>query len=194
MRLFAAVLPPAPAADELADEVVQLKDIPGADRLRWTGREGWHFTLAFYGEVPDAVLPDLHERLARAAHRRSPYELRIVRGGRFADRVVWAGAEGGLADMRKLADSAAAAGRRAGVPMDEHRAYTPHLTLARNRTGDLDIAPFVAALDGFAGTPWTVGELALVRSHPPVVGVAGKQPRYETVAAWPLGHGAAGGH
>ncbi|MFH8568771.1 RNA 2',3'-cyclic phosphodiesterase [Streptomyces sp. NPDC017993] len=187
MRLFAAVLPPTSAADELADEVQKLKSLPGAGRLRWTGREGWHFTLAFYGEVAEALLPELHERLARAARRNAPYGLRISGGGRFSDRVLWAGAEGDRAVMQKLADSAAAGARRAGVPMEEHRAYHPHLTLARNRTDDLDIAPFVAGLDGFVGTPWTVGELALVRSHPPVDGVAGKQPRYETVASWPLG-------
>ncbi|MGO4747713.1 RNA 2',3'-cyclic phosphodiesterase, partial [Streptomyces sp. 2MCAF27] len=35
---------------------------------------------------------------------------------------------------------------------------------------------------------WTVPELSLVRSHPPTPGVVGAQPRYEVVAAWPLGH------
>lgn len=69
MRLFAAVLPPAPVADELAAEMARLTSLPDAGRLRWTGRDGWHFTLAFYGTVTDAVLPDLHERLARAARR-----------------------------------------------------------------------------------------------------------------------------
>lgn len=187
MRLFAAILPPASAVAELADEVAQLKDLPGAGRLRWTGPDGWHFTLAFFGEVPVDVLPELHERLARAAHRHPPYELRIAGGGRFDDRVVWAGAEGDKETMRKLADSAEAGARRAGVPMADHRPYHPHLTLARNRT-DVGLAPFAAGLAHFEGTPWTVGELALVRSHPPVAGVAGNQPRYETVATWPLGH------
>ncbi|MFH8584922.1 RNA 2',3'-cyclic phosphodiesterase [Streptomyces celluloflavus] len=188
MRLFAAVLPPAPVADELAAEMARLTSLPDAGRLRWTGRDGWHFTLAFYGTVTDAVLPDLHERLARAARRHPPHGLRIAGGGRFADRVLWAGAEGDVAVLRKLADSAAAAGRRAGLTMDERRAWAPHLTLARNRTGELRLAPFAAALDGFASEPWTVRELALVRSHPPEPGVVGGQPRYETVASWPLGH------
>ena len=43
-----------------------LQRMPGADALRWTGRPGWHFTLAFYGEVADDVVPDLTERLLRA--------------------------------------------------------------------------------------------------------------------------------
>ncbi|MEU3986892.1 RNA 2',3'-cyclic phosphodiesterase [Streptomyces platensis] len=189
MRLFAAVLPPAPAIEELAAEVAQLKKLAAADRLRWAGRESWHFTLAFYGEVPEETVPDLAERLARAAHRRDPYELRIAGGGRFSDRVVWAGADGDRPAMRRLADASSAAGRRAGLTMDdEHRPYTPHLTLARNRVPGLDLRPYATALKDFTGTAWTVESLALVCSHPPVAGVAGKQPRYETVGSWPLGH------
>ncbi|MEU9114498.1 RNA 2',3'-cyclic phosphodiesterase [Streptomyces sp. NPDC048483] len=190
MRLFAAVLPSGTAIAELADEMAQLKALPGADRLRWTGQDGWHFTLAFYGEVAEDVLPDLQERLARAARRQVPYELRIAGGGRFDDRVVWAGAVGELAVMRKLADSADAGGRRAGVTMAAHhtyRPYHPHLTLARNRTEHLRLAPFAAGMEGFEGTPWTVRELALMRSHPPVPGVAGSQPHYEKLVSWPLG-------
>ncbi|UNO40403.1 RNA 2',3'-cyclic phosphodiesterase [Streptomyces sp. MST-110588] len=188
MRLFSAVLPPEGAVRELAAEVAGLRTLPGADRLRWTGRADWHFTLAFYGEVHPELLPELCERLARAARRHPPYPLRIAGGGRFADRVVWAGAEGGRPAMGRLADSASAAARRAGVPMKEQRPYAPHLTLARNRTAGVDLRPFVAGIEGFRGQEWTVGELVLVRSHLPVDGVAGQRPRYETVAAWPLGN------
>ncbi|MFI7103327.1 RNA 2',3'-cyclic phosphodiesterase [Streptomyces sp. NPDC050161] len=193
MRLFAAVLPPRSAMDELSGRVDALRSLPDAGRLRWAGHDSWHFTLAFYGEVADEVIPQLHARLARAAHRHAPYGLRIFGGGRFADRVLWAGADGELAAMRKLAGSASAAGRRAGLTMDERPGYTPHLTLARNRTPGLSLAPFAAALDTFAGTPWTVRSLALVRSHPPIPGVAGKQPHYETVMTWPLGGHTPGG-
>ena len=164
-----------------------MKKLPGADGLRWTGHDGWHFTLAFYGEVPEDSLPELRERLARAAHRHAPYELRIAGGGRFGDRVVWAGADGDRPAMAHLADAAEAAGRRAGLPMDAHRPYTPHLTLARKRTGHLDLAPYAAALADFASSAWTVQEIALVRSHPPTPGVPGAGPRYESLARWPLG-------
>ncbi|MFI1246541.1 hypothetical protein ACH4TY_07490 [Streptomyces anulatus] len=34
---------------------------------------------------------------------------------------------------------------------------------------------------------WEAGELSLVRSGPPVSGVPGERPRYETVRAWALG-------
>ncbi|MFJ8858582.1 RNA 2',3'-cyclic phosphodiesterase [Streptomyces sp. NPDC102451] len=185
-RLFAAVLPPEPAADELARAVGTLHTIPGAVDLRWTARPGWHYTLAFYGEVGEELLPELYGRLERAAHRTEPFPLRIHGGGRFDGRALWAGAAGGLDTLRLLAARAHAAARKAGVPMEEPHRHTPHLTLARSR-GHADLTPYTAALEGFESGEWEVGELGLVRSRLPVDGVPGEQPRYEVVRAWPLG-------
>ncbi|MEU8616500.1 RNA 2',3'-cyclic phosphodiesterase [Streptomyces sp. NPDC048623] len=187
MRLFAAVVPPPAQLAELADEVDRLAHVPGADRLRWTARPGWHFTLAFMGEVDEELLPDLRARLGRAAHRTAPFPLRLHGGGHFGRAVLWTGAAGGLDEVRLLAERADAAARRAGVPMDEHRAYHPHLTIARSRSSHTDLRPFVTALTPFEGTRWQVTELALVRSNLPGGGTPGQQPRYETVDAWPLG-------
>ncbi|MFD9744301.1 RNA 2',3'-cyclic phosphodiesterase [[Kitasatospora] papulosa] len=184
-RLFVAVLPPGPAADELAGAVAPLHRLPGAMDLRWTAREGWHYTLAFLGNVDEELLPALYTRLERAAHRTEPFPLRIRGGGRFDGRVLWAGAEGGLGTLRLLAERAAAA-RKSGILMEEHQRHTPHLTLARSRA-QADLAPYTAALEGFDGTPWEVGEIGLVRSDLPVDGVPGEQPRYRVVRAWPLG-------
>ncbi|MFE0242882.1 RNA 2',3'-cyclic phosphodiesterase [[Kitasatospora] papulosa] len=185
-RLFVAVLPPGPAADELAGAVAPLHRLPGAMDLRWTARAGWHYTLAFLGNVDEELLPALYTRLERAAHRTEPFPLRIRGGGRFDGRVLWAGAEGGLGTLRLLAERAAAAARKSGIPMEEHQRHTPHLTLARSRA-QADLAPYTAALEGFDGTPWEVGEIGLVRSDLPVDGVPGEQPRYRVVRAWPLG-------
>lgn len=193
MRLFAAVLPPAHAADELAAAVEQrVLGLPGADGMRWTGQAGWHFTLAFMGEVDDGLVPELTERLERAARRTEAFSLRLRGGGHFGGRALWAGAAGGIAELRRLAERADAAARRTGVPMEEHRAYRPHLTLARTRT-ETDLTSYVAALDGFEGTSWQVGELALVRSRLPVAGVRGEQPRYETLVRCPTARPAARG-
>ncbi|MEU4268681.1 RNA 2',3'-cyclic phosphodiesterase [Streptomyces sp. NPDC026092] len=186
MRLFAAVLPPKEQLTELAGVLDRVNHLPGADALRWTSRPGWHFTLAFMGEVDEELLPDLHARLARAAHRTDPFGLRLHGGGHFGRAVLWTGAAGDLDGMRLLAERADAAARRAGVPMDEHRRYQAHLTVARSRDG-VDLRPFVDAMAPFEGTRWQVSELALVRSNLPTGGVPGEQPRYETVGTWPLG-------
>ncbi|MFJ7206868.1 RNA 2',3'-cyclic phosphodiesterase [Streptomyces sp. NPDC098789] len=179
MRLFAAVLPPARATAELATAV---RAVSAAPDLRWTAQAGWHYTLAFMGEVGEELLPDLHARLARAAAKSAPFTLRVHGSGHFGDRALWAGAAGGLDGLRMLAEAADAAARRAGVPMEQHHRYTPHLTLARSSEGT-DLRPYTEALAGFEGTPWPVRELSLVRSNlTPADG-----PRYDVVGAWPLG-------
>lgn len=194
MRLFAAVLPPSERQDELGHVVDRLHRLPGADGLRWTSRPAWHLTLAFMGEVDEELLPELRVRLARAAHRTPPFPLRLHGGGHFGRRALWTGVAGDLDELRLLAERSDAAARRAGVAMEEHRRYQAHLTLARARTDEVDLRPFVGELDAFEGGRWQVAELALVRSNLPVSGVPGEQPRYEKLDGWPLeGHEARSG-
>jgi 2'-5' RNA ligase len=189
MRLFAAVLPPEDVADELASVVGGLRKLPGAEELRWTGRPGWHFTLAFYGEVADEGVPELSARLERAAWRTDPFPLSLRGGGHFGGRALWVGAEGDVRTMRLLAERAEAAGRKAGVPAGhQHHPYRAHLTLARSREA-ADLAPYVPLLADFTSRTWTVGELCLVRSRLPGSGVPGEQPHYETLTRWALGAG-----
>ncbi|KAB7852715.1 RNA 2',3'-cyclic phosphodiesterase [Streptomyces mobaraensis] len=186
MRLFVAVVPPPPALSQLQSAVAGLHSLPDSGRLRWADPATWHFTLAFLGEVDEAVLPDLTERLGRAAHRHPAHELRLAGGGRFGDRVLWAGADGDVATLSALARSTGAAARRAGVPVDESRPFHAHLTLAR-AGGGVALRPFAEALSDFRGSPWTAERLELVRSRLPGSGVPGERPRYETVRSWELG-------
>ncbi|WP_198655561.1 RNA 2',3'-cyclic phosphodiesterase [Streptomyces geranii] len=193
VRLFAAVLPPEDVSGQLADVVAGLRSLPGSDGLRWTGVPGWHFTLAFYGEVAEDVVPELSERLARAAQRTEGFALSVRGGGQFGHgRALWAGAGGEVGVLRVLAGLAEEAGRGAGVEMGEHRHYKAHLTVARSREA-FETRPYVEVLDGFTSRTWTVGELALVRSNLPRAGVVGEQPRYEVVGRWVLGSGRRGG-
>ncbi|MEE4545463.1 RNA 2',3'-cyclic phosphodiesterase [Streptomyces sp. V4-01] len=188
MRLFVALLPAPAAAGELAAALRPLHRLPDAGALRWTAPESWHFTLAFLGEVPDHVRPDLDLRLERAAHRHGPHDLRLAGAGRFGDHVLWAGAEGDTTALGRLADSVRAAARRAGAPPDEERGFRPHLTLARaQRSRPVRLRPLADALAGFRGSPWSADTLCLVGSVLPRSGVPGEQPRYDAVASWPLG-------
>lgn len=210
MKLFVAVLPPPGASAELDAALAPLRLLPDADALRWTEPDGWHFTLAFLGEVGDRPLPELYERLGRAARRHSAHGLRLAGGGRFGDRALWAGVGGDRRALGRLAQSAVAAGRRTGIAVDE-RPFKAHLTLARSRTlrrvaagrgerppgedrpGEdrpvedrpvVDLRPYAEALAGFEGTEWTADRLSLMSSTP---GPSGSPPRYGTVRSWPLG-------
>jgi RNA 2',3'-cyclic 3'-phosphodiesterase len=182
MRLFVAVQPPPPAVDELAAALAPLRHLPGADLLRWTETAGWHLTLAFLGEVDDALRPELDERLGRAARRHEAAQLRLAGGGRFGDRALWAGVPGGTRSLGRLADSVAAAARRTGLAPDE-KPFRAHLTIARAR-GRVDLRPFRDALSAFSGITWTADTVRLMSS---TNAGAGLPPRYETVASWPIG-------
>jgi RNA 2',3'-cyclic 3'-phosphodiesterase len=190
MRLFVAVIPPEEALAGLGRVVTRLRGLPGTDGLRWTERPGWHLTLAFLGEVDEGLLPALDERLARACRRHGPYELRLAGGGRFGNRVLWAGTRGDLAGLAELARSVRGACRKAGAPPAGEAGFSPHLTLARaRRPAEARLKPLAEELTGYEGPAWAADALVLVRSHPPTPGVPGAQPRYETLGRWPLGGG-----
>jgi len=178
MRLFAALIPPDSAFDEIERAFAPYRD--GPPGLRWTRRDTWHVTLAFYGEVDDLTVARLLPRLERAAGRHPVRELAFSGAGAFprasAARTLWTGIH---TDLRRLADSCVAAARREGVDMGRSLRFHPHLTVARSRA-PLDLRPIVDALETYEGTPWTAGEVHLVRSH------LGATVRYETLHRWPL--------
>jgi len=185
MRLFVAIAPPPAVLDELDALVEPLR--AGRLDLRWTGREAWHVTLAFLGQVDEAAAARLLPRLERAAARHQQMRLAFVGAGAFpaATRaiVLWSGLSGDRRALARLAESVAAGARRAGAPPpDKGRRFQPHLTLARCRM-PADVTGLVAALDGYQGQPWTADRVHLVRSR---LG-ARQHPRYTSLASWPLG-------
>src|SRR5215471_14757209 len=187
MRMFVAIAPPPAVLDEVEAAVAPLR--PAWPRLRWTGREAWHVTLAFLGEVGEDTAEALGPRLERAAQRHPCLSLSFRAAGAFPaprhPRVLWTGIHGDrrtLGAMEALARSVSAGARRAGAPPpDEGRRFRPHLTLARCRE-PVNVASLVEALAGYAGAPWTTAEVHLIRSHP---GDPGSPPDYETVGTWP---------
>jgi RNA 2',3'-cyclic 3'-phosphodiesterase len=184
MRLFVAIALPGSVASELDEVVAPLRS--GWPGLRWTGRDAWHLTLAFLGEVDEALLQDLRARLERGARRHPRLTLSLAGAGAFPTairaRVLWTGvhAEG----LAQLAATVSAGARRAGVGLTtRERRYQPHLTLARCRA-PLDVTPLVERLAGFQGAPWQAREIYLIHSH---LGTQpGEQPRYETIGSWSL--------
>ncbi|MDH6126232.1 RNA 2',3'-cyclic phosphodiesterase [Kitasatospora sp. GP82] len=191
MRLFVAVDPPVEAVQELVDAMAPLREMPGADRLRWTGVDGWHLTLAFLGEVPVLDVPGLEEVLGRAATENGAHRLRLAGGGCFGDRVLWAGVEGETWALRRLAEAVREGVGELGIETDQY-GFHPHLTLARagsrhgrrraeQRSAPGELQAMAAGLEGFAGREWEAGELHLMRSD------LGFGPaRYERLHTWPL--------
>ena len=184
MRLFVAIAPPAAVLDELDARVGPLR-VRQQD-LRWTNREAWHVTLAFLGQVDEPTAAKLMPRLERAARRHRDIRLAFSGAGAFPapDRanVLWSGLSGDRGALARLAESVAAGASRAGSPPPgKVRRFQPHMTLARCRM-PADVTELVAALASYQGQPWTAERVHLVRSR---LG-GGEQPRYSSLASWPL--------
>jgi RNA 2',3'-cyclic 3'-phosphodiesterase len=181
-RLFAAIDLPEVEHDRLASYVAQARLDPKSVRL--ADPEQWHITLAFYGDVREAESTELLARLERVAERTSSFSIRLHRAGAFPAnprraKVLWAGVDGDLEVMRRLADRCRAAGRRAGLAMPKER-FHPHVTLARARGGTADVDRPLAHLWQWAGDPWQVSSFRLVHS------TLGARVRHETVAEFSL--------
>lgn len=182
MRLFAAIDLPEPARHDLA-EAVAAAGLPNR-KLRVADTEQWHITTAFFGEVGEQTLAELTERLERAASRTPALTLSIARAGTFpADpsqaRVLWAGVEGDVELLNRLAERCTAAGRRCGLPMERGR-YRPHLTIGRSRGGPADLNAEAGALADYRGREWRATALYLIRS------TLGAEVKHEVAATFPL--------
>ncbi|MFF0294220.1 RNA 2',3'-cyclic phosphodiesterase [Kitasatospora sp. NPDC004614] len=176
MRLFVAVNPPARAIQELVDATSALRELPGADRLRWSETAGWHLTLAFLGDVPADEVPSLCQKLAVVAAEHPRHRLRLAGGGTFGDRVLWCGVQGGTAALRRLADAV-----RDALDVTDDHPFHPHLTLARSRFRAGGMRAMADAINHFRGAEWEAGRVHLMRSE------TGFGPaRYTEVESWRL--------
>ena len=188
MRLFAAVVPPPEAVEDLA-EFLEPRQEAGAD-LRWTSPEQWHLTLAFMPAVPERALDDLAERLGRATGRRAAMTLRVAGAGAFpnpyAARVLWAGVDHAGEGLRELARGIRAVCAKAGAA-PEGGPFHPHLTLARLRR-PTEVTRWLRVFDAYAGPAWAAEEVTLIESH---LGEGPRRrPRYEVLGRFRLGDSA----
>ncbi|MFE7561031.1 RNA 2',3'-cyclic phosphodiesterase [Kitasatospora sp. NPDC057500] len=197
MRLFVAVLPPVEALQGLADAVAPVRGLPGADRLRWTSADAWHLTLAFLGEVPADRVPELEVALAEVAEGHPVHTLRLAGGGRFGDRVLWAGVAGQDWALRRLAEAVYGATAEVTGETDAF-SFHPHLTLARagssrgrrraeQRLAAAELDALARALDEYRGPEWEAAELHLMLSAH-----EGGTVRYTSLRSWPLARWEAG--
>ena len=183
MRLFAAIYP-SPAA--VADLDATLAPHRSAPRIRWTPVAHWHVTVAFLGDVRDEAVPTVATAIEQAVAAARPLRLVLRGGGRFAGRsgtVLWAGVAGDVSALVGLSAAVGAAAHAAGATYPDRRPE-PHLTLgravgSRGRAGD-GTDRVLAALASYAGPPWDVAEVRLLRSR------LGPPLRHDALHRFPL--------
>lgn len=187
--MFVALVPPEAAVEDLAEFLAPRQEAePG---FRWTVPEQWHVTLAFMPKVADRHLDDLLARLARAAARRTPFDVTLRGGGAFPGparaKVLFTGVDAGdrQEELQRLATGARAAANKAGAETEGGR-FHPHVTLARLGR-PVEATRWIRVLDAYTGPTWRADALALIESH---LGEGPrKRPRYEAVGSFPLGSG-----
>jgi 2'-5' RNA ligase len=141
-----------------------------------------HLTLRFIGEVERPLADDIALALTRI--RSDRFELRVTGVGIFERRsggTLWAGIE----PKQPLAALAAKVERAcvaAGLE-PEHRAFHPHITLARfNRASATAAQAFLERTRALASPPFAVTSFILYESH-----LSRHGPHYEEVAEFLLG-------
>jgi len=170
-RLFFALVPDTGARDTL---VTLAQDVVRDTGGRAPRAENLHLTLAFLGNVPQRRLEELKTIGARAAAAAAPFLLTLDSVGVFREAgVAWAGTEAVPDELQRLFDGLRSLLRAADLPT-EHRAFHPHLTLARRCVRGLRSA-------AMAPVAWRVESIALMASETLPAG-----PRYRELASWPL--------
>ena len=95
-----------------------------------------HITLRFLGEIGQELVQDIIEQMKEV--RFSPFTARFKGVGVFPNahrpRVVWIGIEDGAKEMSEISNTLEKGLRTLRVQPD-NRGFTPHLTIARVRSG-----------------------------------------------------------
>lgn len=163
-RLFTGIEIPGHIAEQLA----YLRG--GLVGARWIDTGNYHLTLRFIGDVDWDVAEDAAEGLARV--RRSSFRLKFTGVGALGTRkhhAVVAEVEHSRPLMELQAENERIL-QRIGLDA-EGRKYTPHVTLARLRSGSSrDIAEYLSVRGGFLAEPFTVDRFVLFSSRNSVGG------------------------
>jgi 2'-5' RNA ligase len=136
VRLFVALEIPE---DVRAAIAIFMRESKALDTSwKWTRPENLHVTLKFLGEIPHETLDAVRGAL-RGVPAEWPMPMQFRGVGFFPNagrpRVLWARIEA-PESLAALAARISEALAGVGVPREE-RAFTPHLTLARNEGGKL---------------------------------------------------------
>jgi 2'-5' RNA ligase len=175
-RLFIGLRPPAIIRERL------LALMGGIHGARWQDDAQLHITLRYIGEVDRRTAEEV--ALALGQVHFPPFEVALDGVGQFDTRgrpnAVWAGIRPHdmVAQLHHKLDQAMV---RLGLE-PEHRAYLPHITLAR-LNGPANIADrFLADHAGLTSPPFGFTHFTLFESHLASAGAV-----YETVERYPFG-------
>lgn len=135
MRTFIAI----ELAQEIKDRLAEIqKELASSQAdIKWVKPENIHLTLKFLGEVEEAKIPEIIQRLQELGGQIKPFTLRISGLGAFpglkSARVIWVGVKEDTDELGKLAEIIEDGLVKLGFPK-EGRKFSAHLTLGRLRS------------------------------------------------------------
>ena len=141
IRAFLAIELDVPSREYLTEMSAKLKK-SNAD-VSWVKVSNAHLTLKFLGEISDDSVIAIEKALKSPTESQHPFELCLTGAGAFPNverpRVVWVGLEdkGGILNI--LFNNLENAFENIGFPR-ENRAFNPHITLGRVRSGSGKLA------------------------------------------------------
>lgn len=166
MRCFIALEIPDHVKTRISGLIGSLKPLSRA--VRWVRPENVHLTLKFLGEVPERLLPDINEAIAKAVSGHEPFALSARGTGAFPSksrpRVVWAGLVESNGLMRLHEDIERAMERLGFIP--ENREFRAHLTIGRVK-GSGGLSGLMRELESHAEVEFgkfEAGEIVLMKS------------------------------
>ncbi|MFL5340787.1 MAG: RNA 2',3'-cyclic phosphodiesterase [Gemmataceae bacterium] len=142
MRTFIAV----PLDDAVRRRAVALQGQlgQGGASVKWVEPENLHVTLLFLGEVDARATLDVCRAVQAVTSAVPPFPLEFSVLGGFPNlrrpRTLWIGIGEGMAELVSLHDALENALLELGCYRREDRAFTPHLTLGRTKTDDVNDA------------------------------------------------------
>lgn len=198
LRLFLAVPLPAAVKELIGGEIERLRREGWP--VRWVQPESAHLTLHFLGETEPERAELIRFAMPSVVAAHAPFDLRTAAFGVFPGfrrpRVLWLGLHGPVHRLETLQQDIVRSLGGLGFEGNDE-AFHPHITLGRVRDADgegvrlrdlpeMVKAAFVDRVTGAAiappATPAPVREVLLMRSH-----LGASSPRYEQIAAFPLG-------
>jgi len=130
-------------AFDMGDERVLRSIVEAQDMLRRTGASlklvdpsNIHVTMKFLGDIPVTIVDSIHEEMKKIAFE--PFKIKIKGLGAFPNirriNVIWAGIREGARELREISTGLEFNLQALGFEPDR-KGFSPHLTIARVRTG-----------------------------------------------------------
>jgi len=186
IRTFIAFAIPAELKRDADKLIISLNNL--SESVRWVQAANLHFTLRFLGDIEQAIVPALEQKLRASLGDLQAIPLKLAGLGCFPNikrpRVVWIGAAGDLEKLKELAKRVESACIDTGLGQGD-KPFSAHLTIGRIKYPQ-GLEKLIARLaeERFESAEFMVDEVVIYKSD-----LSPRGPTYTALAKVKLGGG-----